>query len=239
MKNSIILILILSSSTFLTAQVSKSFSDTLVSYHPQTTYTFYLTQLLAREVRFSYEKSKSNSLSFVYSLGYRFQKPNASPEVQAGAGTQYLTLPTISNKHYNGIYLAIMPKYRNVHVGNIFLCTELYNQFLWFNNRQVKYDNAENTDENFCALRTERVNTTGIKFLFETQIGDEGKISDKKGFYVSIYGGFGGFYRVYQFESSNGTWRNEPIVGIKKENGHYFFPSAHLGIKLNFYTQPK
>ena len=121
----------------------------------------------------------------------------------------------------------------------MFFGLELYNQYLWFNNRKVSYNNIESSKESFEALRSEKVNITGLKLMFESLILGEGRINNKFGIYPSFVSGIGFLYQTYKFESSNGTWRGQPIVVVKKESGHLFLPSFHLGIKLNFYVNYK
>ena len=132
-----------------------------------------------------------------------------------------------------------MPRFRFLKQRSFLLATELYNRFLWFNNRHVSYNNIEDGSEDFDAQRSERINTIGINLLCELQIGNHIEITKKCGFYISSYAGIGAYYRTYQFQSSNGTWRNEPIIGVKEESGHVLSPTFHFGIKSNFYFNLK
>ena len=190
-----------------------------------------LTQFVLPEMRLTYERSISNEINLAYSAGFRFQQKNAL-DIHAGAGSNYMGFTPTINKHYYGIYTSVMPKLKILRSEKVFLCLELYNNFQWFNNRHAIYSNVEKIGSSFDAIRTERVNTTGLKFLVETIIGGEEKIF-KSRLWLSLFGGIGGLFRYYQFESSNGTLGDKPIVGVIKESGHLFYPSIHVGIKLN------
>ncbi len=190
-----------------------------------------LIQFAFREIRLTYERPISNELNLAYSIGFRLQQKNAL-DIHAGAGSKYMGFTPTINKHYYGIYTSVMLKLKILRSDKAFMCLELYNNFQWFNNRHAIYSNFEKTSSSFDAIRTERVNTTGLKFLMETMIGGEEKIS-KSRLWLSLFGGVGGFFRYYQFESSNGTLGEKPIVGVVKERGHLFYPSFHIGIKLN------
>jgi hypothetical protein len=239
MKKIKTLIIVLISTISLSAQSRYIQTDTLITYHPLKTHSLNLTQLLVRELRLTYTHSLSQSFGLAYNVGFRFQKNNARPEVYSGAGLTYLTTPLLGNKHYNGAYLSIMPRFRFLKQRGFLLATEFYNHLLWFNNRHFSYKNVESRDDEFDAQRSERINTSGINLLCELQIGNHVKITKKSGFYISTYGSIGAYYKTYKFQSSNGTWRNEPIVGVKEESGHVLYPTIHLGIKSNFYFNLK
>lgn len=189
-----------------------------------------LTQFIFREMRLTYERPISNEINLAYTLGFRLQQKNAL-DIDAGASNYMGFTPTI-NKHYHGIYTSVMPKLKILRSDKAFMCLELYNNFQWFNNRHAIYSNFEKTNTSFDAIRTERVNTTGLKFILETIIGGEEKLFGSR-LWLSLFGGVGGFFRYYQFKSSNGTLGEKPIVGVVKERGHLFYPSFHVGIKLN------
>lgn len=190
-----------------------------------------LTQFVLPEMRLTYERPISNKINLAYSLGFRLQQKNAL-DIYVGSGMPYLGLAPMTNKHYYGIYTSVMPKLKILKKERAFACLEVYNNFQWFNNRHAINYNIEATDEGFDAIRTERVNTTGLKLILETMIGGEEKILNSR-LWLSLFGGIGGLFRYYQFESSNGTLRDKPIVGVVKERGHLFYPSIHVGIKLN------
>ena len=222
MKQILIIILIfISFKTF-------SQTDTIPSHK---IFSLNLTQFVLPEMRLTYEHSISKKMNLAYSLGFRVQQKNAL-DIRAGAGSNYMGFTPTINKHYHGIYTSVMPKLKILRSDKAFMCLELYNNFQWFNNRHAIYHNFEKIGSSFDAIRTERVNTTGLKFLIETMIGGEEKVF-KSRLWLSLFGGVGGFFRYYQFESSNGTLGEKPIVGVVKERGHLFYPSIHVGIKLN------
>ena len=190
-----------------------------------------LTQFVLPEMRLTYEHPISKKINLAYSLGFRFHHKNAR-DIGVGAGTTYLGFTLLANQHYSGIYTSVMPKLKILNNETFFLCLELYNNLLWFNKRYAIHENDEKMGENFNAIRTERVNTTGLKLLIETKIGGEKKFVKSK-IWLSFFSGVGGLFRYYQFESSNGTLRDKPIVGVVKERGQLFRPSFHIGIKLN------
>lgn len=190
-----------------------------------------LTQFVLPEMRLTYEHSISKKINFAYSLGFRLQQKNAL-DIYVGRGTPYLGFAPMANRHYYGIYTSVMPKWKILKSETVFGCLELYNNFQWFNNRHAIYNHVEGINQGFDAIRTEKVNTTGLKFILETMIGGEERIS-KSRLWLSLFGGVGGFFRYYQFESSNGTLGEKPIVGVVKEKGYIFYPSIHVGIKLN------
>ena len=208
----------------------KAFSqtDTTLSHK---IFSLNLTQFVLPEMRLAYERPINKRINLAYSAGFRLQQKNAL-EIHAGAGSSYMGFTPIINKHYYGIYTSVMPKLKILRSEKVFLCLELYNNFQWFNNRHAIYSNVEKIGSSFDAIRTERVNTTGLKFLVETIIGGEEKIF-KSRLWLSLFGGIGGLFRYYQFESSNGTLGDMPIVGVVKEKGQLFRPSFHVGIKIN------
>ena len=208
----------------------KMFSQT-DSTHSHKIFSLNLTQFVLPELRLTYERSISKRINLAYSAGFRLQQKNAV-NIFVGNKMPYLGFAPMTNRHYYGIYASVMPKLKILRSERAFACLEFYNNFQWFNNRHAIYTNVEGTDEGFDAIRIERVNTTGLKFLVETMIGGEEKLFNSR-LWLSLFGGIGGLFRYYQFESSNGTLRDKPIVGVIKERGHLFYPSIHVGIKLN------
>ncbi|WMJ72931.1 hypothetical protein RCC89_07115 [Cytophagaceae bacterium ABcell3] len=191
------------------------------------------TQLFVGELIFTKEQFIAPRWSISYSLGYKFPiKGQDSIFTGTGAFASY-EIFTMTNRNLNGIYLSLAPSLYLKKRRRYYFQAEIFNRFLWLNNKHITYSLSR---AGFSARRTERINITGIKFLYGHH--KHGKMNGKRFLNAKLYYGFSVRMIAFWYENVDKTYyrtateTQASYVPYEKERGTTLMPFGHIGFKI-------